>query len=290
VLIFPSADPAYQPLHPELKKNCPPELIIYIVGSKADLHHQRQVTSDLARLSLHNWFPPPRPPSPSPPPPPPQSTLSYIRPRFTSFTSIRSTPLNSTSAKSSPPHSTSYIDPAISDGLKRCNTSGGLPHLKTTTGVNLNRSKTIESSRSTQSRFGSKFGRYAGGWNETTESSNNSLDEDEAEDGQEWGLHLGMELFEVSAKDDLGERKDVLRFLVASNRSLFMAGIQTLFGSLIGAIIERKDVIERENELRKRDSVLLTSPSTPTWAAQAEEEEAREKARSSSGGWSCCTS
>src|SRR6266498_4613702 len=42
----------------ELKKNCPPELIIYIVGSKADLHRYRQVTPDLARLSLHNWFPP----------------------------------------------------------------------------------------------------------------------------------------------------------------------------------------------------------------------------------------
>jgi hypothetical protein len=96
------------------------------------------------------------------------------------------------------------------------------------------------------------------------------LGEDEAEDGQEWGLHKGMELFEVSAKDDVG--------------------IQTLFSSLIGAIIERKDVIERENELRKRDSVLLTSPSTPTWAAQAAEEEAREKARSTSGGWSCCSS
>jgi GTPase SAR1 family protein len=38
-------------IHPsvlELKKNCPPELIIYIVGFKADLHSHRQVTSDLA--------------------------------------------------------------------------------------------------------------------------------------------------------------------------------------------------------------------------------------------------
>ncbi|KAH0839636.1 P-loop containing nucleoside triphosphate hydrolase protein [Lanmaoa asiatica] len=274
----------------ELKKNCPPELIIYIVGSKADLHHQRQVTPDLARLSLHNWFPPPRPPSPPPPPPPPPSTLSYIRPRFTSFTSIRSAPSNSTPVKSSPPHSASYLDPAISNGLQRCNTSSGLPRSKPTSGVNLNRSKTTESSRSTQSRFGSHFGRYAGGWNENAETSSNSLDEDEAEDGQEWGLLQGMELFEVSAKDDFGKHKDVLRFLVTSNRPFFMAGIQTLFESLIGAIIEKKDVIERENELRKRDSVLLTSTSMPTWAAQAEEEEAREKARSTTGGWSCCSS
>lgn len=97
-----------------------------------------------------------------------------------------------------------------------------------------------------------------------------------------------MELFEVSAKDDFGESQDVL-LVVTSNHPLSMEGIQTLFDSIIGAIIERKDVIERENELRKRDSVLLTSASTPTWAAQAEEEEAREKARSS-GGWSCCSS
>ncbi|KAG6378429.1 P-loop containing nucleoside triphosphate hydrolase protein [Boletus reticuloceps] len=198
----------------ELKKNCPPELIIYIVGSKADLHHQRQVTSDLARLSLHNWFPPPRPPSPPPPPPPP--------PPSTYHTSVRD---------QRPPQ---------------------------------------EPSRCAQSRFGPNVGRYVGGWSDNAESSSNSLDEDEAEDGQEWGLHQGMELFEVSAKDNLG--------------------IQALFDSLIGAIIDRKDIIERENELRKRDSVLLTSPSTPTWAAQAEEEEAREKARSSSGGWSCCSS
>jgi hypothetical protein len=79
-----------------------------------------------------------------------------------------------------------------------------------------------------------------------------------------------MELFEVSAKDDFG--------------------IENLFESLINSIIERKDIIERENELRKRDSVFLSTISTPTWAAQAEEEEAREKARSTPGGWNCCAS
>lgn len=193
-----------QLLRLELKKNCPADLIIYIVGAKADLQHQRQVTTDLARLSLHNWFPPPRPPSPPPPPPPPPSTLSYIRPRFTSFTSIRSAPLNTTLIKSSPPNSASYLDPAIGEGLKRCNTSNGLPRSKTTTGVKLNRSKT-ESSRSTQSAISSHFGRHISRWNENTETSSNSLDEDEVEDDQEWGLHQGMELFEVSAKDDFGE-------------------------------------------------------------------------------------
>ena len=214
---FLSVIPTSQPPRPELKKNCPPELIIYIVGSKADLHHQRQVTPDLARLSLRNWFPPSRPPSPQPPPPPPPaSTLSYIRPRFTSFTSIRSAPLNSTPVKPSPPNSASYLDPAISEGLKRCNTSSGLPRSKPTSGVKLDRSKTTESSRSTQSRFGYHFGRYAGRWNENTETSSNSLDEEEVENDQEWGLHQGMELFEVSAKDDFGERKDVLHFLIAN--------------------------------------------------------------------------
>lgn len=222
MFILSCAVTVHRPPHPELKKNCPPELIIYIVGSKADLHHQRQVTSDLARLSLHNWFPPPRPPSPPPPLPPPPSTLSYIRPRFTSFTSIRSAPLNSTPIKSSPPHSASYLDPAISDGLKRCNTSSGLSRSKPTAGINLNRSKTIaDSSRSIQSRFGSAFGRYAGGWNENAESGSNSLEEDEAEDCPEWGLHQGMELFEVSAKDDLGECR---HYALLSSLTVFFLG------------------------------------------------------------------
>ncbi|EGO01606.1 hypothetical protein SERLA73DRAFT_120279 [Serpula lacrymans var. lacrymans S7.3] len=242
----------------ELKKNCPPELIIYIVGSKADLHNHRQVTSDLARLSLHTWFPPPRPPTPPPVPPPQQSTLSYIRPRFTSFTSIRSVPL-SAPTKSSPPNSASYLDPAVSrsSALQRSNTGPGLPRSRTTGG----------------SRFGSHFGIQTGVWNEVVETSSNSNNDDEdieEEEPEEWGLHKGMELFEVSAKDDLG--------------------IQTLFDSLICSIIERKDTIERENELKKRDSVFLSSVSTPTWAAQAEEEEAREKAHSRGGGWSCCSS
>lgn len=76
-----------------------------------------------------------------------------------------------------------------------------------------------------------------------------------------------MELFEVSAKDDIG--------------------IQNLFEHLISAIIVRKDIIEKENELKKRDSVFLSSVSTPAWSAQADEEEAREKAQRS-GSWSCC--
>lgn len=94
-------------------------------------------------------------------------------------------------------------------------------------------------------------------------------DTDEADD-QEWGLHKGMELFEVSAKDDLG--------------------IQHLFDTLIASIIARKDTIEQENEMKRRDSVYLSTVSVPVWAAQAEAEEAREKAQAAAGSsWSCCS-
>ncbi|KAJ7477064.1 P-loop containing nucleoside triphosphate hydrolase protein [Mycena galericulata] len=250
----------------ELKKNCQPELIIYIVGSKADLSSHRQVTSDLARLSLHNWFPPPRPPTP--PPPPQLSTLSYIRPRFTSFPGLRSPPVSPPT-----PDTPAYLDlqSARSSALSRSNSTQSRPQ---PTSAGSSRSTTT---RAQQSRFGSHFGFQAGGWTEIQDSSSNSLNEDDehaVEDDEEepdsWGLSKGMELFEVSAKDDLG--------------------IQNLFDHLISAIILRKDRIEQENELKKRDSVFLTAVATPAWSAQAEEEEAREKAERerSARGWSCC--
>jgi hypothetical protein len=69
----------------------------------------------------------------------------------------------------------------------------------------------------------------------------------------------------------------------------FFVGIQNLFESLISVIITRKDLIEQENEL-KRDSIFLTSVSTPTWREQAEEEEAREKAARAGNSWACCQS
>ena len=52
----------------------------------------------------------------------------------------------------------------------------------------------------------------------------------------------------------------------------------------------RKDRIEKENELKKRDSVFLAPAMAPAWSAQAEEEEAREKAERerAARGWSCC--
>jgi hypothetical protein len=109
------------------------------------------------------------------------------------------------------------------------------------------------------------------------------------EDETEWGLSKGMELFEVSAKDDFG----MLSLRTSDGIDAYpghaiLTGIQTLFDHLITAIIERKDRIEQENELKKRDSVFLSAVPTPTWSAQAEEEEAREKAERAAGGWSCC--
>ncbi|KAI0750880.1 P-loop containing nucleoside triphosphate hydrolase protein [Daedaleopsis nitida] len=248
----------------ELKKNCSPDLIIYIVGAKADLHQHRQVTSDLARLSLHTWFPPPRPPTPPPPPAP--STFSYIRPRFTSFTSIRSVPALTTSSKPplspSPEPDLSFNDPR-SSAIKRSNTSAYTRPRAKSGDLLLPRSNSMSPATRPPPH----------GWNEIGDGSSNSLPEDEEEadigDDQEWGLRKGMELFEVSAKDDFG--------------------IQHLFDSLIDAIIQKKDKIERENELKKRDSVLLSNCSTPVWAAQADQEEAREKARVAAGSsWSCC--
>jgi hypothetical protein len=62
-----------------------------------------------------------------------------------------------------------------------------------------------------------------------------------------------------------------------------------LFDALILAIIAKKDIIEHENELKQRDSVILPSVTPPMWAAQADEEEAREKAAAQlHAARSCC--
>lgn len=59
-----------------------------------------------------------------------------------------------------------------------------------------------------------------------------------------------------------------------------------MFEHLISAIIVRKDIIEKENELRKRDSVFLTRDSLSTWPDQAGDV-AQEKPQRS-GSWACC--
>ncbi|TFL05545.1 P-loop containing nucleoside triphosphate hydrolase protein [Pterulicium gracile] len=257
----------------ELKKNCDSDLIIYIVGAKADLHRHREITSDLARHSLHTWFPPPQPVIAPPPPPP--STLSYIRPRFTSFPSMRG-------ASASPPSTddsgSSPIDNPVARGLQRSNTSA-IPRLPAAPlkRPSRQRANTMNTGPQAGSRLGSSFGsavaRSAAGWNELGDGSSGSLHEedenllDDDTDEQEWGLGKDMELFEVSAKDDLG--------------------IQSLFDSVITSIIAKKDVIDERNELKRRDSVFLSEVSPPKWAAQAAEEEAKEKTRKG-GSWACC--
>lgn len=192
----------------ELKKNCDPDLIIYIVGAKADLTHKRQVTSDLARLSLHTWFPPPRPPSPPPPPPP--STFSYIRPRFTSFPSMRPSPaVPQAKPPLSPPSEVEDTKPRAT-ALKRSQTTAVTrPRAKSGSllsfpSVDTNKDGVIRSPAPTQ------FGFRTAGWSQVADGSSNSMDEEEEEtdeaSDQEWGLDKGMELFEVSAKDDTGTR------------------------------------------------------------------------------------
>jgi len=264
----------------ELKKNCSSDLIIYIVGSKADLHHLRQVTSDRVRLSLAQWFPPPRPPPPPTPPPQQPSTLSYIRPRFTSFTTSRTVPVrelapkalddNSLSRPSELRRSISAVPRARQEagngqGLRRANS-------QIATATSPQRAKLFERPFQPSSRSGSSlFGAHSGGYADTLDESSNSVpeeDEDDDSDATEWGLEKGMSLFEVSAKDDFG--------------------VKQLFDELISAIMERKDSIEKENELKKRDSVMLSPTLTPSWTAQAEEEEKALRAASTNS-WSCCS-
>lgn len=195
----------------ELKKNCPPDLIIYIVGSKADLYQHRQVTSDLARLSLHNWFPPPKPPAPPPPATP--STLSYIRPRFTSFPGLRSPPFVPIPAPPVSPQGPAYLDlpPNRSSALQRSKTAAQI-RPRATGSLSRSTTNSTAGTRTPQSsRFGSHFG-----WNDHNDNSSNSIEEAEEdnEDADEWGLSKGMELFEVSAKDDIGTPR--VRFPVCS--------------------------------------------------------------------------
>lgn len=131
-----------------------------------------------------------------------------------------------------------------------------------------------------------------GGYVETVETSSNSIDENDSETldvDQEWGLHKGMELFEVSAKDNSGQYD---RRLLRACADPISTGIDSLFDSLISTIIAKKDIIDKENEMKKRDSVFLNSVNTPNWADQDDEEEDSpvEKSRSGWGGWSCCGS
>jgi hypothetical protein len=97
------------------------------------------------------------------------------------------------------PDAPPYLDlpPARSSALQRSRTS---LHTRPKTAASTPLSRTPQSSR---------FGNQPGLWSDSGDGSSNSIDEvdEEAiEDDSdcEWGLSKGMELFEVSAKDDTG--------------------------------------------------------------------------------------
>ncbi|KIY45907.1 ras-domain-containing protein [Fistulina hepatica ATCC 64428] len=219
----------------ELRKNSSPELIVYIVGAKADLANNRQVTMDLARLNLHNWFPPPTAPPKSPPPPP------YVRPRFLSFPGLST----------------------VSSGLRMSSARAGASTPSWVGATSRNGDATSPTWVGSPTRP-----RYMPNYDDTEDEDDENDTQDEEE---EWGLSRGMELFEVSAKDDLG--------------------IQALFSHLITALIQKRDHIEHENELRRRDSVLLSSgKSDGDVQVDSDGEEEVTKERSSPRSWTggCC--
>jgi len=288
----------------ELKRNCDPDLLIFIVGAKADLaaHGQRVVTSDRARLALHTWFPP----APSstnssvttaPSTPKNESVYDvYIRPRLTSLASSRSVPFGFSSATMGAFGAASagrVASPGgeVSSGASASSSSSGgkrrLGH-----GHSYSFAGRLEDegdggeefSNSTEERgrvrrrarsggrelevTAAEFVRYGtSGWAlRHGRSVEDVVVEDEDEEEESWGLGKGMELREVSAKDD--------------------RGVQNLFKAIITQIIKRKDVIERERVARERDSIMLgNSVLDPSWGRVAEQEEAAQTRR---GRGSCC--
>jgi len=262
----------------ELKKNCSPDLIIYIVGAKRDLNHQREISLDRVRASLRTWFPPPRPPTPPAIIP---SPTTYTRPRFTSFTSITMTPVvpflsarSRTKSDSQP-----LIRPAVEPPgkpepppMRKCDSRPAtLVRRKTTSLVEAPRidyfsSRTVIEAPCPVTWEPKGFQQFAFpaadlGIKEEDEDS------DTSDSDLEWGVQENMKLFEVSAKDD--------------------QGIQELFEHLIRSIIAKRGIIEKEKELRERDSVYLASEApTPSWAAVADEEEAKQ---ASAQKWTCCS-
>ncbi|KAI0260523.1 P-loop containing nucleoside triphosphate hydrolase protein [Gloeopeniophorella convolvens] len=253
----------------ELRKNCAAELLIYIVGAKADLAPHRQVSPDRARASLHHWFPPPAPP-PRPAPAPPSAAgfaaYAYIRPRFTSFTSVRTSPSSPHTPPSpeSPPPLLQESPSRAGAALRRAQTGLAGPG-GAAAAPQLGRAKSVHAGvRVAPPAWGEDAGpgMDADGWSAVDDADADADGVDE----REWGLAKGMELFEVSAKDD--------------------SGVAQLFDGLIGAIVAARATIEHANELKQRDSVMLAPPA---WVAQADEEEAREKAaRARGAAWGRC--
>ena len=89
-----------------------------------------------------------------------------------------------------------------------------------------------------------------------------------------------MELFEISAKDDTGKlrQRPITR---GADIPFCPLGVNDLFHNLITVLISRKDELEQQNQMAKRESIILP----PSWAALADEEESRLAARNP---WMCC--
>ncbi|KAG8691003.1 hypothetical protein FRC11_007519 [Ceratobasidium sp. 423] len=285
----------------ELKRNCDPDLLIFIVGAKSDLdaQGQRVVTSDRARLALHTWYPPP-------PPPPSYSTTttapgtpktegvydSYIRPRLTSLTSSRSVPFGFGSVSlSALAGVTSSRLPSpmteVSSGASASSASSVVPprrrpgHVYSRSFAGRLEDEGYggeESSWSSEERGRARRRTKSGGreleaaaaefarsgatsWRRGRSTDDVVIEDDETEEEGSWGLAKGMQLREVSAKDG--------------------RGVQNLFDAIIREIIKRKDVLERDRIAKERDSITLS----PSWGKLAEEEEA---ATSRKRGGSCC--
>ena len=268
-----------------------PPLLIYVVGTKADLStKKRAISLDQARQKLHTWFPPPsaRPTTPPPPPPSKLSTittittasgLSYIRPRFTSLTSPLSAP--------APPRITALSPPSPSTPpLPR----GNLLRAKSTSarivpvGTRLNEDRPAGAWKSSRPGGGMRERRWSDAmmWDEAMRerededadaylqgpTTDATSDDDDYDD--EWPLEKGMELFEVSAKTG--------------------KGVDLLFDSLLANIIERRDAIRREKALRERNSVMLNSPiDTNSSSSHSLKSDRAASDGLSRSGWSCCS-
>ena len=272
-----------------------PPLLIYVVGTKADLSgKKRAISFEQARRMLHTWFPPPSPRPDTPPPPPSKlstittittaSGLSYIRPRFTSLTSSLPAP--------PPPRMTALSPSPASVPQSR----GSLSRAKSASarsvplGTRLNEDRPVGAWRSSRPGGGMRERRWSDAmmWDEAMRereegedadaylqapTTDNTSDDGDYED--EWPLEKGMELFEVSAKDG--------------------QGVDLLFDHLLANIIERRDTIRREKALRERNSVMLNSPVNDSSSSSGHSstslkgEKATAGGGSTRSGWSCCS-
>ena len=335
----------------ELRKNCDPDLLIYIVGSKADLASSRQISPDRVRATLRKWFPP----APAVPGIPRATTTpnltglnlnAYLRPRFTSLTSAYTVNSGSSSGSGGAP-------PRV--GLARAKTSAtptskrpkharfdeGAPHrsqslsVQTPARVIAGPAGVVAQSRREGVRFNSfqsfdalptvgghavngangrghhrerswgpsglnitltggggaagpksagaalAFPRFLGRGSEeaVSDEEENSDEVGLEEEEAEWGLGRYMRLFEVSAKDASGE---CFLLMIMWLYAEACEGIESLFGAILGAVCERREIIDAERRARERDSILLHSSYGPV----PEEDEGREKENPRS--WACC--